>query len=395
MALTIVIVAAVAVVAAVVVAVVATRRQPAGPVPDDELVRAVAEMRSKMDELAGGLSEALERAEQETRRNRLFGELGGSIDLDELMDRVLDAAMEIPVIDAAMMVVERQDGAPAVVTRGMTAQEAARPPTSGVVGTLPGTITVSYRYGRDREGVDADLIRGGAFIPLMGRELRPVGTLSLFWRSPDHEPDAQQIEQAENLAASSISAIENARRYGEARKLAETDALTGLFNQRFFHDTLRREVTRAHRYTRKLTLVVFDLDDFKSINDQIGHLAGDRVLAQAADRLREAVRSVDVACRIGGDEFAVIMPESSAEDGEQLFRRVHNSMRGTALGQDEHRLRLSGGIAELLHGDTPASLFERADAALYRAKEFGKDRADVARAGEFRPGAEPGDYPAD
>ncbi|MGH3128094.1 MAG: GGDEF domain-containing protein, partial [Gaiellaceae bacterium] len=138
------------------------------------------------------------------------------------------------------------------------------------------------------------------------------------------------------------------------------------------------------RYQRKLTLVVFDLDDFKSINDQVGHLAGDRVLAQAADRLREAVRSVDVAARIGGDEFAVIMPESAAEDGEQLFRRVHNSMRGTALGPDEQRLRLSGGIAELLHGDTPASLFERADAALYRAKELGKDRADIARAGEVR-----------
>ena len=156
--------------------------------PNEELVRAVDEMRTKMDELAGGLSEALERAEQESRRNRLFGELGNSIDLEELMDRVLDAAMEIEGIDAAMMVVERQDGAPAVVTRGMTAQESARPPTSGVVGTLPGTITVSYRYGRDREGVDADLIRGGAFVPLMGRELRPVGTLSLFWRTSTTSP---------------------------------------------------------------------------------------------------------------------------------------------------------------------------------------------------------------
>jgi len=360
------------------------RRAPSSSAPpNEELVRAVDEMRSKMDELAGGLSVALERAEQESRRNRLFGEIGNSIDLEELMDRVLDAAMEIDGIDAAMMVVERQDGAPAVVTRGMTAQESARPPTSGVAGTLPGTITVSYRYGRDREGVDADLIRGGAFVPLMGRELRPVGTLSLFWRS-DGELGPQQIEEAETLAASCISAVENARRYGEARKLAETDALTGLYNQRYFQETLRREVMRAHRYQRKLTLIVFDLDDFKSINDQVGHLAGDRVLAQAADRLREAVRSVDVASRIGGDEFAVIMPESAAEDGEQLFRRVHNSMRGTALGPDEQRLRLSGGIAELLHGDTPASLFERADAALYRAKELGKDRADIARAGEIR-----------
>ncbi len=389
MAMTLVFVAAAVVVAAIVVAVLLSRREPQSRPPDEELVRVMAEMRSKMDELAGGLSEALERAEQESRRNRLFGELGGSIDLEELMDRVLDAAMEIPGIDAAMMVVEKQDGAPAVATRGMSAQESARPPTSGVAGTLPGTITVSYRYGRDRDGMDDDLIRGGAFIPLMGRELRPVGTLSLFWRAADHEPDAQLLEQAETLAASCISAIENARRYGEARKLAETDALTGLFNQRFFHDTLRREVTRAHRYSRKLTLIVFDLDDFKSINDQIGHLAGDRVLAQAADRLRDAVRSVDVACRIGGDEFAVIMPESAAEDGDQLFRRVHNSMRGTALGPDDQRLRLSGGIAELLHGDTPASMFERADAALYRAKELGKDRADIAGATELRSDADP------
>lgn len=384
MATTIVIIAAALVAAALLVGVVLSRRPPSPVPPTEELVRAVDEMRSKMDELAGGLSEALERAEQESRRNRLFGELGTSIDLEELMDRVLDVAMEIDGIDAAMMVVERQDGAPAVVTRGMTAQESARPPTSGVVGALPGTITVSYRYGRDHESADSDLIRGGAFVPLMGRELRPVGTLSLFWRT-DTEPGTQQIEEAETLAASCIGAIENARRYGEARKLAETDALTGLYNQRFFQETLRREVTRAHRYQRKLTLIVFDLDDFKSINDQVGHLAGDRVLAQAADRLREAVRSVDVACRIGGDEFAVIMPESSSEDGEQLFRRVHNSMRGTALGPDEQRLRLSGGIAELLHGDTPASLFERADAALYRAKELGKDRADIARAGEKHP----------
>ena len=382
---TIVIIAAALAAAAVVVGIVVTRRSAGEQPPTEELVRAVDEMRTKMDELAGGLSEALERAEQESRRNRLFGELGNSIDLEELMDRVLDAAMEIEGIDAAMMVVERPDGGPAVVTRGMTAQESARPPTSGVVGALPGTITVSYRYGRDRDGGgEAELIRGGAFVPLVGRELRPVGTLSLFWRS-DREPGQQQIDDVEKLAASCIPAIENARRYGEARKLAETDGLTGLYNQRFFQETLRREVTRAHRYQRKLTLIVFDLDDFKSINDQVGHLAGDRVLAQAADRLREAVRSVDVACRIGGDEFAVIMPESSAADGEQLFRRVHNSMRGTALGPDEQRLRLSGGIAELLHGDTPASLFERADAALYRAKELGKDRADIAGAGDVRP----------
>jgi len=381
MATTTAVILAAAIVAAVVLMLgVLIRRRTPPPTPETgQLVEVVTEMRRKMDELSHGLSEALERAERESRRNRLFGELGGSIDLEELMERVLDAAIEIPGYDAVMMAVERVEGAPAVVTRGMSAQETARPPNSGVAGALPGTITVSYRYGRDRETPDADLIRGGVFIPLVGRELRPIGTLSLFWRSPEREPGHDEIEQAEALAESSISALENARRYGEARKLAETDALTGLFNQRFFHENLRREVMRAHRYQRKLTLVLFDVDDFKDINDRIGHLAGDRVLAHAADRLRDAVRAVDVACRIGGDEFAVIMPESSADDGEQLFRRVHGSMRGATLATDEERLRISGGVAELEHGDTAASLFERADRALYRAKGLGKDRADVAR----------------
>jgi len=380
------VVAALVVVVVLTVSLLARRRTQSSPEQSQELVRAVGEMRMKMDELAEDLSVALDRAERESRRNRLFGELGGSIDLAELMDRVLDAAMEIPGFDAALMVVERQEGAPAVATRGMTEQETGRPPTSGVAGALPGTITVSYRYGRDREAPDTDLIRGGAFIPLIGRELRPVGTLSLFWRSIDTEPQPEQIDQAESLAESCIPAIENARRYGEARKLAETDALTGLYNQRFFHETLRREVMRANRYQRKLALIVFDLDDFKSINDQIGHLAGDRVLAQTADRLSEAVRSVDIPCRIGGDEFAVILPESSAEDAEQLYGRVHNSMRGTVLGTDDERMRISAGVAELQHGDTAASLFERADGALYRAKELGKDRADTAKSADEQEG---------
>jgi diguanylate cyclase (GGDEF)-like protein len=365
--------------AATLLTIVLVRRAGTSSEPNDQLVRAVDEMRAKMDELSQDLSQALDRAERESRRNRLFGELGGSIDLEELMDRVLDAAMQIPGFDAAMMVVEGQGGAPTVVTRSMSPEEAAKPPTSGVSGALPGTMTVSYRYGRDRDVPDSQLICGGVFIPLIGRELAPVGTLSLFWRSSEREPDPEQIEQAETLVQSAIPAIENARRYGEARKQAETDALTGLYNQRYFHETLRREVLRAQRYERNLALILFDVDDFKSINDQVGHLAGDRVLAQAADRLREAVRSVDVACRIGGDEFAVILPESSAGDAEQLYRRVQSSMRGAAMGADDERLRLSAGIAEIQHGDTAAGLFERADGALYRAKDLGKDRADVGR----------------
>jgi diguanylate cyclase (GGDEF)-like protein len=352
----------------------------------DRLATAVDEMRVRMDELVHDLSDALERAERESRRNRFLGELGSSIDLEELVDRVIDAALEIPGFDAAMIVLDEPGGTPTVATRGMTAEEAARPPTSGAAGAPTGTITVTYRYGPEHDRLEDELIRGGLFVPLAGRELHPIGTLSLFWRRSGYEPLREHVETAEHLAEASIPAIENARRYREARQLAETDALTGLYNQRYFHETLRREVLRAQRYGRNLALVVFDLDDFKAINDQLGHLAGDGVLAQAAERLRDAVRTVDIACRTGGDEFGVILPESTVVDAEQLYGRVHDAISTTKIGAAGGRLRLSAGIAELQHGDTPASLFDRADAALYRAKDLGKDRADVARDyGELSP----------
>ena len=158
--------------------------------------------------------------------------------------------------------------------------------------------------------------------------------------------------------------------------MADLDALTGLHNRRYFHETLAREVARAHRYGRRLALVVFDLDDFKAINDRIGHLAGDHALAEAAERLRTVVRSADIPCRVGGDEFAVVLPESSLEDAEQLFRRILDSVSGRPVAEAGTML-LSAGIAELRGGDDAPSFFQRADEALYRAKRAGKNQVSV------------------
>ena len=334
-------------------------------------------MRTRMDDLGRDLSQALERAERESKRNRFLSDLGSSIEFDELLDRVLDALLEVPGFDAAMVALEESGGPPTIAARGLTPEEAARPPSSGAGGALPpGPITVSYRYGA-ADAADTHLIRGGLFVPLVGRESHALGSLALFWRTPGYEPTQQRVAAVEQIAATCIPAIENARRYREARQLAETDALTGFFNQRYFHETLRRESLRAQRYDRNLALLILDLDDFKAVNDRIGHLAGDAVLAQVAERLRNEVRSVDVGCRVGGDEFAVIMPESSSDDGEQLFQRMHDAV-ATMSVPGGGRVRLSAGIAELRHGETAAGLFERADSALYRAKELGKDRATVA-----------------
>jgi diguanylate cyclase (GGDEF)-like protein len=351
------------------------RRSP--PTRDDRLVQAVDEMRTRMDTLGRDLSDALERAERESKRNRFLSDLGSSIEFDELLDRVLDAALEVPGFDAAMVTLEESGGQPAMATRGMTPEEAAHPPSSGAGGALPrGPITVSYRYGA-ADAADTQLIRGGLFIPLVSREGSTLGSLALFWRTPGYEPTPQRVGAVEQIAVTCIPAIENARRYREARQMAETDALTGFFNQRYFHETLRREALRAQRYDRRLALLILDLDDFKTVNDRIGHLAGDAVLAQVAERLRNEIRSVDVGCRIGGDEFAVIMPESTTEDATQLFQRMQDAV-ATMTTPGGGRVRISAGIAELHHGETAAGLFERADSALYRAKELGKDRASLA-----------------
>jgi diguanylate cyclase (GGDEF)-like protein len=372
----ILIIAAAALAGLVGAAIVFTRRKPASP-RDDRLVQAVDEMRTRMDDLGRDLSEALERAERESKRNRFLSDLGSSIEFDELLDRVLDAALEVPGFDAAMVALEEAGGPPTIAARGLTPEEAAHPPSSGAGGALPpGPVTVSYRYGA-ADAADTHLIRGGLFVPLVGREGHALGSLALFWRTPGYEPSQQRAAAVEQIAATCIPAIENARRYREARQLAETDALTGFFNQRYFHETLRRESLRAQRYDRNLALLILDLDDFKGVNDRIGHLAGDAVLAQVAERLRNEIRSVDVGCRVGGDEFAVIMPESSSDDATQLFERMHDAI-ATMSVPGGGRVRLSAGIAELRHGETAAGLFERADSALYRAKELGKDRASIA-----------------
>jgi diguanylate cyclase (GGDEF)-like protein len=327
------------------------------------------------------LSRALEAARVDTLRARELAAIATSVDLDAVLERVLEAAGRQEGVDAAMIVLPRgeaEEVEPLVATVGMSADEAARQPVSGPSsGKAARAVRIAYRYTPEEAGRQGDLIRGGVSVPLRNEEEETIGTLAIFWRGRDAEiPDAE-LARLEELALQAGPAIENARRYRQAKQLAELDALTNLHNRRFFHETLAREATRAHRYDRKLALVVFDIDDFKAINDRIGHLAGDAVLASVAERVQSVVRGADVACRVGGDEFAVILPESNLEDAEKLYKRVQFAVASRPLGPFE-RIRLSAGIAELKSEDDAKTFFERADEALYRAKESGKGRFSAA-----------------
>jgi diguanylate cyclase (GGDEF)-like protein len=355
---------------------------------DERVAEVVASLNARMDELGRELARALERAEQESRRSRIFGELAGSIDLDEVLSRTLEAAGALQGADAALvMLPDGQGGKPLVATLGLSVEEAERHAITGPPdGRLARSITMSYTYpehARDEEEDGEDVIHAGLAVPLPG-EAQPLGYLTVFTRREEHEYTDDDVRQLEVLTSRAGPAIENARRFREARELADLDALTGLHNRRFFHDTLARECARAHRYERRLALIVFDLDDFKDVNDRIGHLAGDAVLAEAAERVRDVVRTADSACRVGGDEFAVILPESSLEDADQLYRRILHAVSARPLGQ-AGKLYLSAGVAELRPEDDPVSFFQRADDALYRAKEAGKGRVVAANTPRLGP----------
>src|SRR5437588_4109009 len=351
---------------------------------DERVAEVVASLNDRMDELGRELAGALERAEEESRRSRIFGELAGSIDLDEVLSRALEATGALQGADAALvMLPDTQGGKPLVATLGLSVEEAERHAITGPPdGRLARSITMSYSYPElDRQADRAeDIIHAGLAVPLPG-EAETLGYLTVFTRTKGYQYSDDDVRLLEALALRAGPAIENARRFRAAKQLADLDALTGLHNRRFFHETLARECARAHRYERKLSLIVFDLDDFKDVNDRIGHLAGDAVLAEAAERVRDVVRSADIACRVGGDEFAVILPESALEDGDQLYRRIQNAVASRPVGSSGNTIYLSAGVAELVPDDDAVSFFQRADEALYRAKESGKGRAVAANSG--------------
>ena len=177
----------------------------------------------------------------------------------------------------------------------------------------------------------------------------------------------------------SHSSVE-ARYHQEVYQLATRDALTELYNRRHFIEAVDREIARATRHDRPLVMCIIDVDLFKPVNDKYGHIAGDGVLRQLAGIVRRFVRGEDVAARIGGEEFAVMLPETDVESARAFAERLREAVAEDTfvLGGEDKRLTISIGIACLAPGREERSpLMEAADAALYRAKDEGRNRVCV------------------
>ncbi len=179
-----------------------------------------------------------------------------------------------------------------------------------------------------------------------------------------------------SLSGHITHSIDRLRKQTEAlAHLANTDALTGLANRRFLIEQLEREFTRAKRYRRPLTLLYLDLDGFKSINDQFGHLFGDEILRNIALSMRAVLRSADLLARIGGDEFAVLLPETTIKGAVGVATKLSRALKAfrANLSQSIPELTFSAGVAQLRFEDESVDdLLARADTVQYQAKAAGQ-----------------------
>ncbi len=206
----------------------------------------------------------------------------------------------------------------------------------------------------------------------------PVGVLGVSSHPPLVEHERSGLVAAAALLAVSIK---NAELFAEVRDSSARDPLTTCFTRKHALDLIAGELRRARRSHHPVALVMFDLDEFKKINDRFGHLGGDAVLASVGQRMSAVLRGSDVKCRYGGDEFLVLLPDTPLTGAQRVADTLRHELRDRPVRWNNEEIQMSAsfGIADMREDDMEIEgLVARADAALYRAKQAGRNRVEVA-----------------
>jgi diguanylate cyclase (GGDEF)-like protein len=201
-----------------------------------------------------------------------------------------------------------------------------------------------------------------------------LGILALDSSQPDtfRDGDLQSLESVADICA---TAIQNAHYVERVKQLAYLDGLTGIFNRRFFELRIMEEIERARRYGTGMAVIMADIDQFKRLNDEFGHVLGDEVLRQVSSLFHQQLRKIDVVCRYGGEEFAILLTQTNAQHAMNIAEKLRKMVAGWQFPGVPRTVTISAGAAAFPdHGMTRDDLVRAADAALYAAKQAGRNR---------------------
>ena len=287
--------------------------------------------------------------------------------------RVLELAREQTAADAAVAIVGTRED-PILATVGLSQAEVNQVGGLGVP-DYRGARAIQVSFSSD-EGSGPTPIRGGLAVPLLDSATEP-GMLAVLTRTPDRRFSEIDITSLENVLSISRPALETSLELREPDPVPDRDPLTDLYDRPAFHALLDLEIGRARGRREQMALLMLDVDRLTTINARIGHLAADEVLATIARVLRDVAGPRDLACRIGGGRFGVVLSQADSRDAEGLFERLQSALRDRPL-PNLGVVSFSGGVAELLPNDDATALIVRADAALGLAKSSGRDMVVTA-----------------
>lgn len=345
--------------------------------PDIEK-RSLDTLRARISELEARLAEIEAERNELARENsellvfqQVLSTINSSLEIDDILSIVLRGVQEA-LRFRRVVLFDIADGRPRrrLETNEEGTVVAARSGDFEDTTALRAVVAkrLDYHVGTPGDGESPAGKPSGAYalVPMISRDV--IRGVLYVEDAPTEQIEDTHLRMLLDFGAQAAIAIENAQLLAETQRLAMTDPLTGLFNRRALEQMLDRELHNAERYNAGLAYIIFDLDDLKSINDKGGHGAGDVALKRLADGLRTSSRKGDIVARYAGDEFVVVMTNTSRAATQRGLERIFRNL-------GIHSVRASSGVAVFPHdGADAGALFHAADAALYAAKQAGKNR---------------------
>ena len=326
------------------------------------------------------------RAAQLETINALAKQTASVLDLKELLPKVCALVLESFPVDQVAVLLKEGDLLVVSAQQGqltpLLAEGALLPVGSGLAARAMATgKTVVENDVRKVSGYVAGYSEtvSEMCLPLIAAD-QTLGVLALESASAGafHAADVRALESVADICA---IAIQNAHYFEQARRMAFVDGLTGVYNRRYFEQRILEELERAARYAGGLAVLMLDIDHFKKVNDEFGHLLGDEVLRQLSTILTQQLRKVDVVCRYGGEEFSILVPQTTGEHALGVAEKLRKVIEGWNFPGVPRPVTVSIGVADFpANGATRDELVKAADAALYAAKQAGRNRVLPASA---------------